>query len=256
MASLALGVTDVILTYKNYMEDKKCKDSSTPDYCMPGNLVFTWIAVGIWASIPVFLFGLLCIYRKNATYQQCDWFQLLAYTSALLFTPAMTVISAIEVYKGRNIYYWTATNLDQDDLAKAIIPIVIAVLGFIEHVISLTTLLCLCCFSGHVQARPQSSSAHVYGTSLVDMGRTTVINTIQPTNRIQSVSTQVPYNICRPTANMAGGRFSCGPSYPSTFYPSSPLPSCPMRSSAGNQWTGLNQCQAATPNPAYNFFRS
>jgi len=254
LASLALGVADVVLTYRTYMEDKKCKDSTTPDYCLPANLVYTWVAVGIWASLPVFMFGIYCIYKGNPSSQQCGCYQLLAFSSVLIFTPAMVVISAIEVYKGRNVYYWKAQSLPEDDLVKAILPIVIASLGFIQHVVSLFALSCMCCCTVHAPSRLVQPSNHVYGTSLVDMGRTTVINCTQPTNRIQQLSpNQLPYNnVCRPTANL-GCRTSCGagPTYPSSFFTTTPT-----RTSVNNQWMGMNQYPAVSANPAYNFFRT
>ena len=66
--SLALGIIDVTLTYMNYY--KPCTAATAalpagatlPAPCNPNILIFTWVAIGIWASIPVIMTSFL--YRR------------------------------------------------------------------------------------------------------------------------------------------------------------------------------------------------
>lgn len=139
--SLALGVADVVLTYQKYVANK-CSDSR----CDTNNLVFTWVAVGIWASLPVFILGIFAIrLGKYSAPQRSSWFEILAFLCTFLFAPALIALSVVEIVKGVNIYYWKGIN--GDDLAKAIIPIVIGFHGIIELLMSLIAFSYLCCCS-------------------------------------------------------------------------------------------------------------
>jgi hypothetical protein len=143
-ASLALGVADVVLTYQTYMVDQKCKDNVSDPPCDKNNLVWTWVASGIWASLPVFILGIMAIrLGKRSHPSRSSWFELFAFLSAFVFAPAMIVLSALEVYKGSKIYYWSALD-NSDDLAKAIIPIVIAGLGLVEFLMAFIAFAQLC----------------------------------------------------------------------------------------------------------------
>lgn len=155
-ASLALGVADVVLTYQNYMVDKKCKDDQSKDICMTDNLVWSWVAVGIWASIPIFIFGILSIRLGKSRHPvRSAWFEFFAFVSAFIFAPAMIALSVVQVVKGHNIYYWKASSElnGDDDLAKAIIPIVIAGLGAVELLMSFIAITYLCCCGANYVAR-------------------------------------------------------------------------------------------------------
>jgi len=237
-ASLALGVADVVVTYKTYMEGLNCLTYTTPSYCDPNNLVFTWVAVGIWGSLPVFIFGVFAICKGSRPMQPIGHFDLLAFICTFIFTPAIIVLSAVEVYKGRNIYYWTAANLQTDDLVKAIIPIVISGLGLVEFIMCFTAFLSVCCNS--------SSAGHMYGGSMDKP----VLRTAQqyPQGTYDRPYTAQPTNqVCRT---------SCG-GQASTFYAAQ---APPRVTSTYNQYntgpmgcSGFKQC---SPNPAYNYFRS
>jgi hypothetical protein len=148
-ASCALGVADVVLTYQNYMVSKGCNNppNPSPAMCNPNNLVWTWVGVGIWASIPVFLLAISAI--RSASHhdqRQHGCLEFKAAISLFIFTPAMVILSAIEAYKGAGIYYWTAQPpLTTDDQAKAAIPITIACLGFVEHIMAAIAFWAACC---------------------------------------------------------------------------------------------------------------
>jgi len=146
-ASLALGVADVVVTYQNYMVGYACNSTGASfAICNPNTLLWTWIASGIWASIPIFIFGILAIRRGSNPMTQNCWFEAFAFLSGFIFAPAMIVLSAFEVYKGAGVYYWTYQNpLKADDLVKAIIPIVIAGLGLLELLMCVTAFWDICC---------------------------------------------------------------------------------------------------------------
>jgi hypothetical protein len=228
-SSLALGVADVVVTYKTYMDAMNCKNFQSPVQCQTNNLVFTWVAVGIWGSLPVFIFGILAIYKGSRPMQQVNYFDFLAYLCAFIFTPAIVVLSAIEVYRGSGVYYWPAVN-QSDDLVKAIIPIVISGLGLVEFIMCLTGMFYLCC---------NQASSMMYGGGA--MG--------QPVMR----PTTSPY-IAQATYDRAYNTQPIQKAVASSFYAAQAPPRC---NSTYNQFnTGPMACKQCSPNPAYNYFRS
>ena len=176
-ASLALGVADVVLTYQTYMVDMGCRDNpSSSAQCDINNLVWSWIAVGIWASLPIFIFGIMAIrLGKRNNPSRSSWFDLFAFISTFIFAPAMIAISVAQVVKGRKIYYWTSID-GSDDLAKAIIPIVIAGLGAIELLMSFIAYSYLCCCRHEVS----SNEVVTYNRQQVDVGQRTFVQTSRP----------------------------------------------------------------------------
>jgi hypothetical protein len=228
-ATLSLGIADVVVTYQNYMINKGCNTMSTATYCDPNNLVFTWVGVGIWASVPVFIFGIMAIRRGSKPLTKSSWFELFAFLCGFIFTPAMVVISAIEVYRGANVYYWTYTSpLTSDDLVKAIIPIVIAALGFIEHIMTAIAAWNICCCHGGPE--PMYGSQVAYGVAPVP-----------------AVTT---YD--RPVYGMAPRTQITTSTQPMSFYNTRPAQTTyNYFSSMGNP----TAYRSAVPNSAYNFFR-
>ena len=177
--------------------------------------------------------------------QQLMYFDLMAFISAFIFTPAIIVLSAIEVYRGHNVYYWTSAGLVEDDLVKAIIPIVIAGVGLIEMIMCVIAVFYLCC------CNPAATAAsNMYGSGRMD--KTVVMGSAQHYN--PQATYDRAYNT-QPTNQM-----SCAPcgGQSSSFYAAQ---TPPRFSSTYNQFnTGPMQCngfkQCSAPNPAYNYFRS
>jgi len=163
--------------------------------------------------------------------QNC-WFETLAFASAFLFTPAMIVISAFEVYKGSNIYYWNfSAPLTANDLIKAIIPIVIAGLGLIEHIMCACAFWDVCCCQG------QTGAAYNAGPVTVMRPAPPMIRQINPSQ----------CNTCpQPSSSMAVYN-----SNPSSFY-------APRGATTYNYSCGMNSSPYSRqlgPNPAYGYFR-
>jgi len=166
-ASMALGVADVVLTYQNYIKAQNCgssSSSSTASICNPNVLVWTWVGVGIWASIPVFIFGFVSV-RNASKPQRHSCLEFFAFVCTFLFTPAMCALSAVEVWKGAGVYYWTYSSpLTSDDLVKAAIPLAIAGLGLVELIMCFFALCMTCCGSHY------NSGVATYGVGRVELG--------------------------------------------------------------------------------------
>jgi hypothetical protein len=243
-ATLALGIADVVITYQNYMMGKNCQSSKTPAYCDPNNLVYTWVGVGIWSSIPVFILGIMAIRRGSKPFSKSSWFELLVFLSAFIFTPAMVVISAIEVYMGIGVYYWDSVPETSDDLTKLIIPIVIACLGFIEHVMTFIAICYICCCH-------TGGPAVVYGTNNIGYGGPPPVVTTYDRPAYQvAPRTQVT---CQQDYR------SSQPAFPGSFYSSSSgfAPRPTTYNYFSNKSPSCNQgaCRQSTPNSAYSFYQ-
>jgi hypothetical protein len=257
-ASLALGVADVVVTHQHYVKGP-CTDAiaaglvSIFKVCDVNNLVFTWIGSGIWASIPVIIFGIMCIHRGRSA-MSSTWFEGFAFVSAFIFCPAMVVLSAIEVYKGANIYYWSPSiPLTQDDLIKAILPIIIAAIGFVMFIMCFIAITYQCCCTskdlsqygtmeaGRVTTMRPSSGSGVYGG--VYSGGCGSCAASRP-----QVS-QSPYSVGRPNSSAFQGSFFSPPAAQTGFS---------ARPTTYNYFSNMNpsafRSPAAPANPAYNFF--
>jgi hypothetical protein len=245
-ATLSLGIADVVITYQKYMMGNLCQTSTTPaSPCDPNNLVYTWVGVGIWSSIPVFILGIMAIRRGSKPFSKSSWFELLAFLSAFIFTPAMVVISAFEVHKGAEIYYWNYSSpLTMDDLVKAIIPIVIAGLGFIEHVMTFIAICYICCCHA-------GGPAVVYGTKHIGYGGPPAVVTTydRPAYQVAPRTQVTCQQDCR----------SSQPAFPSSFYSSSSgfAPRPTTYNYFSNKSPSCNQgaCRQSAPNSAYNFYQ-
>jgi hypothetical protein len=124
-----LGIIDVAVTYEVYSiggGSSGCNINgvlSSAAICQPGNLVYTWIGVGIWASVP----------KK--------WFTMLAFVSAIIFAPVMVIVSAIEAAMANHVYY---NNPPYNDYEKLIIPVCIACIGFLEFIMTAILMIRMC----------------------------------------------------------------------------------------------------------------
>lgn len=245
-ASLALGVADVVITWQTYMVGWSCSTTNTNTYsiCYPANLIWTWIASGIWCSFPVFIFGIIAIRKATNPMPKNSCFELLAFVCAVFFTTAMVVLSSIEVWKGAGIYYWPyVTPLRMDDMPKAIIPIVIAVLGFVEHIMCAMALCDVCCCS---------STMETYSSRPVQVMAPPVQMMAPPVMRTTAITTSGGCNTCpqsKTIYNSSPYSMGGGPNYSSSFYTAS----APARPSTYNYFSGGNA--AFKPNSAYNFYR-
>lgn len=154
-ATLALGIADVVLTKQAYCDPWM---EGAPAYCSTNKepYIWTWVAPGIWASVPIFLAGVfaMCISNDPANWTRC--FALMIFLSAIVFSPAMIVLSAMEIWRG-SASTWNFYKLDSSLMegnimvedgpyqAKFAIPLVIAILGGIMFIMTGIITLILCC---------------------------------------------------------------------------------------------------------------
>jgi hypothetical protein len=237
-ASCALGVADVIYTYQTYMNNN-CGNQT----CSPNVLIFTWIAAGIWGSAPVFLFAIWLLRSSKMAYTRNMCLELMAFLTTFIFTTAIVVISALEVWKGAGVYYWPAQP-PPENIVKLAIPLTIACLGFVEHVMCAIALYYFCCCHSGASATLVNSPPHMIQT-------TTIAHPPPPPAVVTTY--QRP-----PTCQTA-----CAPKPSCQTCPS---PSFPQHSFfSGGFGAGGGNCTSCprpitynsqmAPNPAYNFYR-
>jgi len=154
-ATLALGISNVVLTKQAYCDPWMEDD---PTYCSStkGPYIWTWIASGIWASVPIFAAGLISMCLSSDPGRWTRMFALLIYLSAIVFAPAMIILSAIEVYQGQASawnFYKMGDELAEGNIlvedspyqAKFALPLVIAIVAGIMFLMTGLITLALCC---------------------------------------------------------------------------------------------------------------
>jgi len=154
-AALALGIANLVLTKQAYCEPWM---ETAPVYCSGTKepYIWTWVSSGIWASVPIFLAGIfaMCISNDPANWTRC--FALMIFLSAIVFAPAMIVLSAIEVWRGQAAmwnFYTLGSSLMEGNImvedspyqAKFALPLVIAILGGIMFIMTGVITCTLCC---------------------------------------------------------------------------------------------------------------
>jgi hypothetical protein len=154
-ATLALGIANVVLTKQAYCEPWQ---EMAPVYCSSTKepYIWTWVAPGIWASVPIFLAGIfaMCISNDPANWTRC--FALMIFLSAIVFSPAMIVLSSMEVWRGSAAnwhFYMLDSDLKEGNImvedspyqAKFALPLVIAILGGVMFIMTGIITLILCC---------------------------------------------------------------------------------------------------------------
>jgi len=130
--TIGLGIADVTITFFN------CNPCplSTP-------IALTWVGVGIWASIPVFINGIGAIWISGHLEAHKGWFCLLSFMSTIMFTTALVVISSFEVaQKFPSGLPSSPPTMNQVQFG---IEIAIAVLGFVLHLHALLLFYYVCC---------------------------------------------------------------------------------------------------------------
>jgi len=171
----------------------------------------------------------------------------------------MVVISAIEVWKGTNVFYWTANGLPSDDIVKAALPIAIAAAGGIEWLMCAIGLYYACC----CQHSAASSSTVVTTTTTNTYPEPVMVNNAtyerpgcQPCAAARHPQPQLPPpSSCQPcaakqnfySAGGMGGGMGMGGGLGGGM--GGGCSSCPRP-------TTYNNFSQMAPNPAYNFYRS
>lgn len=160
--AFGLGIADVVIGVVGYYNRLGCDESSTASpVCTCAGLKLTWVATGIWSSIPLFVSGVFAFHVKrcnvdNVKQRRNVMFLWSCFLGSLIFGPAMTIISSVEVYEGTNVFYTvppefnaTASPLlsgrEKSDVAKLAVPLSTAVLGAVLTLLSVMALVWRCC---------------------------------------------------------------------------------------------------------------
>lgn len=167
--TLALGIANVVLTSQAYcdpwmdMDPVYCSNTAEP-------YIWTWIASGIWASAPIFIAGLYGMCLSSDPTRWARIFALLIFLSALVFAPAMIILSSIEVWRGGaskwNFYTMGGSLMEGNIMveespyqAKFALPLVIAILGGVLFLMTGYITMVLCCCMQSIGSNTSSESA-------------------------------------------------------------------------------------------------
>jgi len=177
----------------------------------------------------------------------------------------MVVISAVEVWKGVRVFYWPySSGLSSDDVVKAALPIAVAALGLLEHIMSMIALYYCCCCRTHT-----AEVAHEVMT-------TTTTNMFHPQPQQHQMMSTYERPSCQPCASrqqLPPPRPACQPcAAKQTVYSAGGMGGGMNWGMGGGIGGGLgggmgggcSSCPRpstynygpSTPNPAYNFYRS
>lgn len=154
-ATLAISISNIVLTSQAYCDPWM---DMAPVYCSNTNepYVWTWVASGVWASAPIFVAGLFAMCLSNDPTRWARLFALLMFLSAIVFAPAIIILSAIEVWRGSASkwnFYQLGNQLMEGNLmvedspyqAKFALPLVVTILGGIMFLMTGLITLTLCC---------------------------------------------------------------------------------------------------------------
>lgn len=149
--TIALGIVDLVLTDQIWC--------AGPGPCMLTNATaLTWVAVAIWAPIPIFFNGIGAVWIASRPYANKGWLCLLSFMNTIAFGPAIIVITALEVSSkfpdGLEKFlrmYLAMVPLDkmksaQDNITAVFgIEIVICLVGFVLWLHALAVFYLNCC---------------------------------------------------------------------------------------------------------------
>jgi hypothetical protein len=154
-ASLSLGIADVVMTKEAYCTPW---NKEGPMYCSTTGepYVWTWVGSGIWGSIPIFFAGLFAMCLSADPVRWTRVFALLIFLSAIVFAPAMIVLTSIELWRGHTsmwTFYTLGSNITAGSImpaknpyqAKFAIPLAVTIIGGILFILTGAITIALCC---------------------------------------------------------------------------------------------------------------
>lgn len=141
--SFGIAIADIILTSARLCGNGvSCPDFNTEKYRYLA-MIFSWIASGVWASIAAFTVGVLAMQFPKDQTKKFALLATVAFLTAVVILPAMIVLNVLEAYwvAVSNVYnLYTQTG----DVAKFILPLIIAILGLVEFFMVAGVLLTVC----------------------------------------------------------------------------------------------------------------
>jgi hypothetical protein len=136
VCTFGLGIADIVVTWITCDEDGNCKP-------LTNSLLLAWIGVGVWASIPIFLTGVVTLWVSTHISTDRGWLTLLSFLSFFLFAPGIIVISILEIYYTYPDGLPEAPALDEPRFG---IPLALAVGGAIIFLIAFIILVYGFCY--------------------------------------------------------------------------------------------------------------
>jgi len=152
--TVALGIADLVLSIQAACVGGVCAPLDTV-------LALSYVAVGIWAPIPIFFNGLGAIWISNRPNANNGWLCLLSLFNTIAFAPVIVIVTALEV----STYLETLPQpvnlpaLPQQLYAMVAIEITIAVIGGVLFLHALAILYLNCCCRRCLQEEMEYASS-------------------------------------------------------------------------------------------------
>jgi len=154
-ATVALGVADLILTTQFYCNGQDysatyCSNTGEP-------YVWVWVASGVWGGVPIFFTALFLVCSGTSSLH-LRYVTLCVMLSAIVFSPAIIILTAIELWRGSTstwyFYNFASGGLSAGNIqpngtnpwqAKFAIPLSTAILGGLMFIMTAWLTLSLWC---------------------------------------------------------------------------------------------------------------
>jgi len=170
--TIALGIADLILSREISCPLGVCGPLDTPT-------ALGYVAVGIWAPIPIFFNGLGAIWIASRPNANNGWLCLLSFFNTIAFAPVLVIVTALEISTYLNTFplLRSLSDLPTDkDRAMVSIEITIAVVGGVLFLHALAILYLNCCCTTCLQEEMENRvPAPQYGREVYAASRPTVV---------------------------------------------------------------------------------
>jgi hypothetical protein len=140
--TIGLGIADLALMQQFCVQSSLCTSLSDA-------LALTWVAVAIWAPIPIFVNGIGAIWIAGRPFANNGWLCLLSFLNTIAFGPVIVIVTALELAKkfsaGVPSMNTITTGSPPVNIAMFGIEITIAVIGAVLFLHALAILYLNCC---------------------------------------------------------------------------------------------------------------
>jgi len=157
LLTVALGIADLILSIQLVCPNGLCG-------VLTNKLALTYVAVGIWAPIPIFFNGIGSIWIASRPNANNGWLCLLSFFNTVAFAPVIVIVTAQEIVSVLNLIPGPVNISSFPPKAQAMISveITIAVVGGVLFLHALAVLYLNCCCTRCLQEEMEHTAvAHV-----------------------------------------------------------------------------------------------
>jgi len=142
-ATVGLGIADLALTILVW-----CNQLSRCGTGLTNSLALTYVAVAIWAPLPIFFNGIGAIWIADRPQANTGWLCLLSFLNTCAFGPVIVIVTALEItYK----FPQSVVPPDQPSMAIYGVEVTIAVVGAVLFLHALAVLYLNCCCTSCMQ---------------------------------------------------------------------------------------------------------